>query len=113
MNTYQIALESARTEEFVRMVNVCVEMDTEANSVSKKVSDFRILIFFFSVCRFWRKQLVGFHLCRLNYCNACNGTRCQEPLEESIRLDPRRSTENGRGSLTQELSAQNFYAFNS
>ena len=47
MNTYQIALESARTEEFVRMVNVCVEMDTEANSVSKKVSDYPILIIFF------------------------------------------------------------------
>ena len=49
MNTYRIVLESARMEEFVRMVNVCVEMDTEANSVSKKVSDFRILIIFFSV----------------------------------------------------------------
>lgn len=48
-NTYRIALESARTEEFVRMVNVCVEMDTVANSVSKKVSDYPLLIIFFSV----------------------------------------------------------------
>ena len=47
MNTYRIALESARTEEFVRMVNVCVEMDTEANSVSKKVSDYPLLNIFF------------------------------------------------------------------
>ena len=47
MNTYRIALESARTEEFVRMVNVYVEMDTVANSVSKKVSDYPILIIFF------------------------------------------------------------------
>ena len=38
MNTYQIALESARTEEFVRMVNVYAEKDSAENSVSKKVS---------------------------------------------------------------------------